>query len=146
MSYKIVEAAQNNIKEIVKVFKIVQANGTSGTGLPVGGTIGQMLRKTSSVVDYASEWFDLFSQVANFFNYTAPKTSLAPANGATATVDVSTNYDYTIAPSGASFTLELTNIPADGTAWSVTKDRIIARGNEGSAGAKEFYNLPKDMQ
>ena len=53
-------------------------------------------------------------------NYQALKTSLTPADTATATVDVSTSYDYTITPSGASFTLALTNIPANGKAWSVT--------------------------
>ena len=120
----------------------------------------------------------IFNRVAGFLNYQASKTSLTPADAATATVDVSTNYDYTITPSGASFTLALTNIPADGTAWSVTiyainwdgvtvtmpagsvtpggsgltftsgggKDRIIARGNAGSAGENEFYNLPGDLK
>ena len=120
----------------------------------------------------------IFNRVAGFLNYQASKTSLTPADATTATVDVSASYDYTITPSGASFTLALTNIPADGTAWSVTiyainwdgvtvtmpsgsitpggsgltftsgggKDRIIARGNAGSAGEKEFYNLPGDVK
>jgi hypothetical protein len=62
----------------------------------------------------------IFNRVANFLNYQAPQTSQAPADATTATVDVTTAYDYTISPSGASFTLALSNIPASGIAWSVT--------------------------
>lgn len=68
------------------------------------------------------QWINtnLFAQVAGFLNYQAPKTSLTPADTTTATVNVATNYDYTITPTGASFTLALSNIPAIGIAWSVT--------------------------
>lgn len=62
----------------------------------------------------------IFARVATFFNYQAPHTSLTPADATTATVNVVTKYDYTITPSGASFTLALSNIPASGIAWSVT--------------------------
>lgn len=48
------------------------------------------------------------------------KANLTPANGETATLDIAANYDYTITPSGSSFTFELDNIPASGIAWSET--------------------------
>jgi hypothetical protein len=70
MSYTIKRAAKNNIKKIVKIFKIVRASGTSGTGLPVGGTVGQLIRKTSDVVNYASEWFTLTKDYIGLGNVT----------------------------------------------------------------------------
>lgn len=70
MSYKIVRAAKNNINRIVKVFKIVRASGTTGTGLPVGGTINQMIRKTSSAVNFASEWFTIVAATVGLGNVT----------------------------------------------------------------------------
>jgi hypothetical protein len=70
MSYKIVRAAKNNIKKIVKVYNIVRASGTSGTGLPVGGTIDQLIKKTSDTVNYASEWFTLTKDFIGLGNVT----------------------------------------------------------------------------
>lgn len=56
MSYKIVRAAKNNINRIVKVFKIVRASGTSGTGLPVGGLFGEVVQKAIDGVNFVSRW------------------------------------------------------------------------------------------
>jgi hypothetical protein len=70
MSYKIVRAAKNNIKKIVKVYNIVRASGTSGTGLPIGGLTDQLIKKTSDTVNYASEWFTLTKDFIGLGNVT----------------------------------------------------------------------------
>lgn len=205
---KIVQAASGNIKSIVKVFKFNQvgARGPAGTissisTLPekavvvpadlavVGDSAASFANKKSTWQQIIDSVLSVFLKISNIqstiatllitaLNYQAPHTSLTPANGATATVDVSTKYDYTITPSGALFTLDLDGIPAAGIAWSVTtyainwdgvtvimpagsvtpdngaglsftsgggKDRIVARGNAGPSGEKEFYNLPGNM-
>lgn len=82
MSYKIVQAAKNNINRIVKVYKIVRASGTSGTGLPIGGLIGQVVRKASDTVNYITEW--LWPHKIELFND-------AGSVAASATINVSLN-------------------------------------------------------
>jgi hypothetical protein len=95
------------------------------TGSPSGNyltevTHDETLTGGGTATSLLSVVFNLFTKLAGFLNYFAVKTSLTPADATTATVDVSTAYDYTITPSGAAFTLALDNIPATGTAWSVT--------------------------
>ena len=204
----IFQAKPNTLNTIEKVFKFTGsgARGPAGTisslstldekAVVVAADLTITGDSEDSFSNKKSTWQQLIDSVLSVFlkisniqstiatllitalNYQAPKTSLTPADATTSTVDVSTNYDYTITPSGSSFTLALTNIPADGTAWSVTiyainwdgitvtmpsgsvtaggsgltftsgggKDRIIARGNAGPAGEKEFYNLPGDVK
>lgn len=69
---RLTEVEGFGISETTTVFKITEsgARGPKGPGLPTNGLIDQMIRKTSSVVDFATEWFTLTKDFIGLGNVT----------------------------------------------------------------------------
>lgn len=69
---EVVEISDNDLVEEPDVYELVESGsrGPAGPGLSAGGLIGQIVQKTSSVLDYATEWVTLTKAMVGLGNVT----------------------------------------------------------------------------